>query len=192
MYIDETTYKKNNLRKQYLEIRKFKEKKIKDICDDIIISKLLLLDEYKENDIIFIYMSLPDEIDTCKVFIKALEDKKIIAVPKCIKEKDEIKFFNVKSTNDLEVGNFKIMEPIIDKCSPIQSFDSGLCIVPGVSFDMFGYRLGYGKGYYDRFLSIFKGKTVGLCYEKCLVSKLPIGKFDRSVDMIVTEKRIIT
>ncbi len=191
MFIDKVSYKKSNLRKKYLKIRKFKQNKIKDVCDDIIISKLLLLDEYKKSDIIFIYISLPDEVNTKKIFLKALEDKKVIAVPKCIRETNEIKFFNVTSISDMEVGNFKIMEPLVNKCVPILDFNQGLCIVPGISFDKFGYRLGYGKGYYDRFLNMFKGKTVGLCYEKCLASKLPVNEFDRRVDMIITEKKII-
>jgi len=60
--------------------------------------------------------------------------------------------------------------------------------VPGLSFDLQGYRLGFGKGYYDRFLSDFGGVTVGVCYGKCTVTELPRGAFDRAVDIVMTEK----
>jgi 5-formyltetrahydrofolate cyclo-ligase len=59
-------------------------------------------------------------------------------------------------------------------------------------FDKSGYRLGYGKGYYDRYLSKYKGSTIGICYSQNIKDELFHGKFDRTVDMIVTEKQIIT
>ena len=64
-------------------------------------------------------------------------------------------------------------------------------MVPALSYDLNGYRLGYGKGYYDRFLSRFAGDTVGLVYESCLCDTLPHGKFDRRAGKIVTEARVI-
>ena len=63
-------------------------------------------------------------------------------------------------------------------------FGSGLC------FDAEGYRLGYGKGYYDRFLSAFRGVTVGICYTACTQWRLPHGRYDRQIQLLITEKYI--
>ena len=65
-----------------------------------------------------------------------------------------------------------------------------LCLVPGLCFDGKGYRLGYGKGYYDRFLAKFRGATLGLCYNDFLQDCLPVGDYDLPVQQIATEDRV--
>jgi 5-formyltetrahydrofolate cyclo-ligase len=67
-----------------------------------------------------------------------------------------------------------------------------VCIVPAFMFDRRGYRLGYGKGYYDRYLSKYEGSTIGICYGENLQNELFHGKYDRCVDLIVTDKEILT
>ncbi len=66
-----------------------------------------------------------------------------------------------------------------------------ICIVPAFMFDKNGYRLGYGKGYYDRYLSRYEGTTIGICYSENLQTELFHGKYDRSVDLVVTDREII-
>ena len=85
-------------------------------------------------------------------------------------------------------GAFSIMEPNPEVCEKYEDFSHGLCLVPGLCFDMQGFRLGFGKGYYDRFLQNFSGTSVGLCYSKCIEHTLPSGVFDRPVDAVITEK----
>ena len=99
-------------------------------------------------------------------------------------------FFFIKSYDDLSPGKYDIPEPVPEKCEQVRDFSSGLCLVPGLSFDYQGYRLGFGKGYYDRFLSRFGGITAGICYAKCTVSELPRGVYDRAVDILITERFI--
>ena len=65
-----------------------------------------------------------------------------------------------------------------------------LRVCRGWGFDLDGYRLGYGKGYYDRFLSRYPGVTAGVCYTACLKTQLPHGRYDRRADILVTEKFI--
>ena len=77
----------------------------------------------------------------------------------------------------------------VPRCVP--DFSKGLCIVPALSFDFQGYRLGYGKGYYDRFLARFGGSTVGLCYDSCMVRNLPAGRYDQPVHLIVTQRKTL-
>jgi len=74
-----------------------------------------------------------------------------------------------------------------EKCRLLTQYNNSVCIVPGLSFDYDGFRLGYGKGYYDRFLSGFDGDSIGLCYGECVCKRLPHGRYDRAVDVLVTE-----
>lgn len=80
------------------------------------------------------------------------------------------------------------MEPNTDKCEILSDFSDSVCLVPGLAFDREGYRIGFGKGYYDRFLLNFSGLTVGMCYNKCIEDNLPRGYYDCPVDILITEK----
>ena len=91
---------------------------------------------------------------------------------------------------DLAPGAFGVLEPVPERCRLVTDYSRGLCIVPGLCFDAEGYRLGYGKGYYDRFLSAFRGVTVGICYTACTQWRLPHGRYDRQIQLLITEKYI--
>ena len=97
-------------------------------------------------------------------------------------------FYFVTSVNQLKKGTFSIPEPDSAVCTAVDDSVSGLCLVPGLCYDMHGYRIGFGKGYYDRFLQKFSGTSVGLCYTRCIEQKLPRGVFDKPVDILITEK----
>ena len=98
-------------------------------------------------------------------------------------------FYFIKSPDDLEPGSFGVLEPAPEKCVKAYAFETALCIIPGLAFDMHGYRLGYGKGYYDRFLSAHPRLVkMGICYCSCTCNELIHGRFDVSADLLVTEK----
>ena len=143
--------------------------------------------QYKNASVILTYVSKNPEVDTLHLIAQALADHKRVAVPKCVGE-HTIDFYFIKSMDDLEVSTFGVQEPIVERCRKIKDYRNCFCIVPGMSFDTDGYRLGYGKGYYDRFLAGFTGATVGLCYSKCVRWSLPKGFYDKPVDILVTEK----
>ena len=114
-----------------------------------------------------------------------------VAVPKCIPKQKQLDFFFINSFDDLSEGKFGILEPDEKKCERALKFKKdSLCIVPGLSFDIHGFRLGYGGGYYDRFINKFEGYTVGLCYSNCVRNEVPIEKFDMQVDFLITDKSI--
>ena len=140
-------------------------------------------------DCVFTYVSKELEVDTFAIIRAAWANGKKVAVPKCVSN-NQLDFYYIESMDDLEEGTFGVKEPIAERCQKVTDLSKGLCIVPGLSFDAEGYRLGYGKGYYDRFLSKFGGDTVGLCYSNCIKWKLPHGKYDRAVDVIVTDRYI--
>lgn len=181
---------KNYLRKKYLLYRKSLSNSKKQIFDNRIFSKLISLNEYKTCEILLTYVSTPIEVDTKKLIEFALKDGKKVAVPKCIDGTHKIDFYFINSLNNLEAAKFSLLEPKTDICEKVVSFDNSICVVPGFAYDNKGYRLGYGKGYYDRFICDYFGVTVGLCYNTNVINKLVIGRFDKPVDILVTDKYI--
>ena len=148
--------------------------------------------QYKGCEVLLTYVSTEIEVDTREIISRALADGKRVAVPRCIDNTRLMDFYFIKDFDDLESGYMGVLEPIPEKCEKMTDFSKGLCIVPALMFDLYGYRLGYGKGYYDRFLSNFCGETLGICYNRCGREKLPHGKFDKCVERIITQSRIIT
>ena len=181
---------KISLRKKYREIRNSLINKNKCELDEKIFYKIINLKEFIECKTLLCYVSTPIEVDTHRLIKYALNNGKSVAVPKCIDGTRNMKFYLINSFDDLEIATFSVLEPIIDKCKMLKNFDNSLCIIPGLAFDLKGYRLGYGKGYYDRFLSNYKGKTVGICYCSCTLNQLNVGKFDKSAEILVTEKYV--
>ena len=104
-------------------------------------------------------------------------------------------FHLVNDLNELQNGKFSLKEPDINlpKWEYNDDFKSdAICIIPALAFDEAGYRLGYGKGYYDRFLSGKNITRIGVVYSEFIIDKLPLGRYDLPVDFIVTEKGIIS
>lgn len=177
---------KIHLRKKYRSMRENMDLKIKKIWDGKILKKITILNKYKRCKTILTYVSKDIEVDTIGIIKKAWEDGKKVAVPACNKETMEMNFYEINSIDDLEKGTFGLLEPKKGTCKKIEETQATICIIPGFSFDQEGFRLGYGYGYYDRFLQNFKGTKIGICYNNCIVDKLPHGRFDCSVDILVT------
>lgn len=182
---------KTELRKALIEFRASMNKAEKFEIDLEIQSKLLVLHEYIKCDTVLVYVAKDIEVDTLAIICAAWASGKRVAAPRCRKDSPEMDFYYINSMEDLEVGAFGVREPR-KECVKAENFNNALCIVPGLSFDADGYRLGYGKGYYDRFLVDFEGISVGLCYSKCMEFRLPYDEFDRKVNMLVTDTFVRT
>ena len=170
---------KQILRKKYKEIRKYIKNKEKQ--DDIIINKVINLKEYKESTLILIYLSLKDEVDTIKLIKYSLKIGKRVAVPKC--EGDNIVFYYINNLEELEEGNFGILEPKTNEVA--NDFYNSICIIPGVVFDKQNNRIGYGRGFYDRFLENYKGIKIGLTYKECICDKIDVSENDIKMDKVI-------
>lgn len=179
---------KDRLRKKYREIRRSYSEEQKKKYDSQILRRLLSLYQYKKSSLILTYVSKDIEVDTIMLIDRALNDGKRVAAPKCLAGTRKMDFYYISSLADLETSTFGVLEPIVEKCERVEDFSDSLCIVPGMSFDVRGFRLGYGKGYYDRFLTDYPGGTAGLCYSECVKWTLPNGKYDRAVEVLVTER----
>ncbi|MBE6806439.1 MAG: 5-formyltetrahydrofolate cyclo-ligase [Ruminococcaceae bacterium] len=179
---------KTELRQKYRSLRQSMPKEIKDEKDTAIAGQVRRLWQYENNSILLVYVSTDIEVDTYRIIRQALEDGKKVAVPRCVPDTRNMEFYYIDSTDELEPGMFGVLEPIPNPERLYQEKDGGLCLVPAFSYDWQGYRLGYGKGYYDRFLSRFEGNIVGICYSDCVQRSLPHGRYDRPVELLVTEK----
>lgn len=180
---------KNDLREK--AIKKRKNISNKGEKDALIEKKLISFDEYKRAKTVLIYVSLDDEVKTDNIINQAMLDKKQIAVPFCRDNIGNMDFYIINSLSQLEKGRFNVREPKIYECEILKDFSNSVIIVPGLLFDKKGYRLGFGKGYYDRFLKNYKGKSIGLCYDEMIASEVPISEYDKKVDYIITQSNIL-
>ncbi len=183
---------KKKLRAEAKEKRLSMDPFSKTSYDKKICNKLLNLWAVREARTVLCYVSTPIEVDTRNFIDALLSLGKKVAVPRCEGEKSNMNFYYIDSLNDLQVGSFGVLEPCSEDEKRVTDTYGAVCIVPAFMFDKSGYRLGYGKGYYDRYLSRYKGSTIGICYDENITDELFHGKFDRTVNMVLTEKRIIT
>ena len=162
--------------------------------DSKIIQVATSLVSFRHADIILLYAPIKSEIDVMPIFQLAKEKGKRVAFPKCNKEERTMKFHFVDSIEEMEPCAYGIREPKEENevYDPELTKGSALCFVPGLAFDVYGYRLGYGKGYYDKFMHTFKGSCVGVAYTHQILPSLPKGKYDKHCDILITEKGIKT
>lgn len=154
-------------------------------------SKLLSLEEYSKAYCIALYASVQNEVDTAAVLVAALEEGKRVLYP--VISGDRMLFRQVSGPDMLQAGAFGIPEPRQTGID-YQADEAELIVVPGVVFDSSGHRIGYGKGYYDRFLKSTGRKSclVGLCHDFQLIDgSIPTDRHDIQMDIIVTDRRII-
>ena len=179
---------KSELRNRYKALRRNMDSAFKESCDETIAQRVSGLWQYAKNRRLFTYVSTAIEVDTRRIIEKALEDGKTVAVPRCVPGTRTMEFYAISSRQELRPGSFGVLEPEPDPKKLWTDFSEGLCLVPALCYDWKGFRLGYGKGYYDRFLAGFEGNMVGLCYSECVRHKLPHGRYDRPVELLVTER----
>ena len=164
---------------------KEKRKKItnNELKQKIITKKLLENRHILNSKNILVYISMNDEVSTRYLIEELFELKKNIYAPKLLGK--EIKFYKIKSFEDLKKGKFNILEP-----SGYIELDSNeaVIIVPGLLFDKEGNRLGYGGGYYDRFLKNKDFYKIGICFSDFLVDKIEIEEHDIKMNLVITEK----
>ncbi len=181
------------LRSKHKSSRKSMNKNDKLAKDFKIFQNFILSDLFLKSDVILTYVSSEIEVDTREIIEYSLSVGKKVAVPVSISDDFSLEFYFINSINDLHVGYFSILEPDVDICElcDIDTLANLLCIVPGLAFDFSGHRVGYGKGYYDRFLKKYKCRTVGFCYEADLIESVDKNQYDIPVDSMLTEKRIL-
>lgn len=155
----------------------------------LIMGRLLALSEYERAKTLFVFVSTPNEIDTIPVIKKALERGKRVGAPRCM-SKGVMDVFEIKSLDDLEPGGqLGIREPGIH-CPPILKSEIDFAVIPCICCDRRGYRIGYGGGYYDRYLADRYFPAAALCRNVVLRRELPIEPWDIPADIVLTETEL--
>ena len=184
---------KQRLREECLAARETLSEQERSVLDNRITQKLLATSEYAEATTVLTYVSVSSEVST-RMFIEcALRDGKTVAVPRCLPGHC-LEFVAIASLEQLVAAPFNLLEPA--KELPAVTEDqknNSICIVPALLVDTKGYRLGYGAGFYDRFLSTYPGKKICLAYQQSLSrTTLPHTAFDVAVDVVITESEVLT
>ena len=184
---------KSILRKQY-KLRRaslFVSDADKKKADDAIKEYFISLKKSHNISVFLIYVSFRDEVDTKELIEYLLSSGGKVAVPRCY-DNGRMEFFVISSLENLRTSAYGILEPEGDERFRVTDFEDSLCIVPGLAFDSSGMRIGYGGGYYDRFLEKHENMiSVGFCYDSLIEKSVLTEKHDRKVDYIITEKGIM-
>ena len=188
-------YMKKEFRKKVINLRKEKDKDFIKHNSDIITDKLLNLDCIKNAKNIMLYLDFNNEVSTYSLIKKLLNLGKIVSSPITLKEERKLIPSQITDLkNGIQYGAYNIREPK-PECSPaINIKDLDVVIVPAVAYDKNCYRLGYGGGFYDRFLENLRkdAVTIGIAFDLQIFDEVPKEAHDAQLDYIVTESRILT
>ena len=187
----ELKLQKDKIRTQYIDMRRKIDENEKSERDAKIRSLFMALVTYRYCDTLLLYVPTKREIDVMPLALSAIAAGKKVAFPACDTSIRTMEFRYVTDPKaQLTNMNMSISEP--DKSCPVYSPGTGhaVCLVPAIVYDGKGYRLGYGKGYYDRYLVNFTGTKVGFVYSDFIVDSVPRGRYDLAVDVLVTDKGV--
>lgn len=163
-------------------------------ADTAILENLQSLPEFQAARTVLSYLSFGDEVDTRSAIELAWASNKEVALPRTVRRQHRLRFYRIDNFDGLVPASFGGLEPKCEKDLRVhaRSVEDAICIVPGIVYDRRGFRLGYGGGYYDRFIDRFAGTTIGVCREATLSKRnLPTDEFDRRVDILVTDAQVV-
>jgi len=156
-----------------------------------IAATLFDLPVWRNAKVIGITISRGDEVNTSPIIERAWCEGKQVCVPKCYSADKRMEFRELQSFEQLESVYFGLLEPIESLTKKVSPEEIELMIVPGVCFARNGYRIGYGGGYYDRYLQHFSRHTISLAYNVQMIETVPHEKHDIPVQMIITNEEVI-
>jgi 5-formyltetrahydrofolate cyclo-ligase len=184
---------KRKARAEFLSMRNRLDTNSALVCSAAIFAAVKKLSLYEHANTIMVYLSYGSEVITDFIVKSAIGEGKNVAVP-VIKNPGDlhmqaVRIIRLEDANQLVYG---IRQPEVSLDDIVSKDSMDLVLIPGLAFDLSGHRLGYGKGYYDRWLKdVSVSKVIGLAYDFQITDKLPIGKHDLPIGTIVTEQRII-
>lgn len=183
---------KQNLRKYYLSLRKSLSGSFVEEASLSIGKKLLNIEQFKKSEVIHCYVSIPanNEVDTDSIIHHCFRFGKKVILPK-VADNGGLTHHPVVSLQHLKPNGWGVPEPETSEEWPTDQIDC--IIVPMVAGDRMRNRIGYGKGYYDKFLANVKCFKIGILYDCQLYPKtLPVETFDVKMDIMITEKEVIS
>ncbi len=174
---------KEALRKRIKNLKGSMDKPDLLACSHALFSQLEMSDRFQKAHTVLCYYSLPDEVFTHE-FVERWKDKKTLLLP--VVKRDDLELHRYTGKQDLIVGAYQIEEPAGELFTKYEQVD--LALIPGVSFDKQGNRLGRGKGYYDRLLPKLSSYNIGICFGFQICEKIPCESFDWKMDAVLSEK----
>jgi 5-formyltetrahydrofolate cyclo-ligase len=186
--------KKKELRKKVQELRDSIDPELRGSLSARVAENLWSIPEFAAAESILFFISFRSEVDTIPMIRRALDEERAVCVPNTDsdhKAMQACRIFDLE--NDLQLGNYDIMEPKPECLRPVPPNELDVVLMPGVAFDFTGARLGYGGGYYDRFLEKCSPRCmlIAIAFELQMVEHVPCADHDHHVHKIVTEKRVI-
>lgn len=182
---------KKQLRNKYRLMRDNLSKEELILKSKAIMESLCLTEEYKACQTIFTYINTNSEIITTELIKRAWRDKKTVAVPVMTDKAHEMLFIKITDFSELRKNKYLILEPEIKENNILKADEKTLNIVPCLVFDREKYRIGYGGGYYDKFIEENKTlSNIALAMDFQLVDKVIRESFDKPLDKIITETKI--
>lgn len=183
---------KSSLRSNYLAARVTLPARSRTSSDVAIRSALRGFSIFRDARLVLAYVSFGAEVDTRVLIDELLGEGRRVAVPRVRRAGRSMDFCEVGSLDELSPGAMGILEPAAGAPAlTVPEMVGSVCLVPGLVFDGAGHRVGYGGGYYDRFLAFYPGDKIGLARTTMLSSNpLPAGALDVPVDFIATEGTI--
>ncbi|WP_203246911.1 5-formyltetrahydrofolate cyclo-ligase [Sporosarcina beigongshangi] len=151
-----------------------------------IVNRLIQTAEFHDAETIGLTLSRFPEVDTRPLIEAAWEAGKRVTVPKCIKETRDMDFRLITSYTHLETVYMDLLEPIVVETVAVEKDSIDLQIVPGVVFSNEGYRIGFGGGYYDRYLADYNGHRLSLAFDCQINGLVPVKSHDIPVHKIIT------
>ena len=181
---------KKDFRKKVIESRKNKDANFIYINSQSITEKLLSMECIKKANIIMLYLDFNNEVKTDKLIIKLLSLRKTVAAPVTIKDEKKLIPFKITNLKDgITIGSYSIREPKQIPSNELNVADIDILIVPAVAYDKNCYRLGYGGGFYDRFIKLLRDDviTIGIAFDLQVFDSIPKEDHDMQLNYIITE-----
>lgn len=176
---------KKEIRKTILAKRKALSTEVLETNSKVISEKVMAHPKYQAADTVFAYIDAKGEVQTKALIEDAWNKGKTVVVPKV--HGDIMKFYKIASYDDLEAGDFGIQEPKAE-CDEVTVSEKSIVIMPGVAFDRKGNRIGYGKGYYDKYFSQYpEVYKIAIAFSMQTVDEIPADEFDIKANCVITD-----
>jgi len=185
---------RNGLRKNVLKARDEIPPAERQHLSILASKNLWQLPDFQSAKRVFLYVNFRSEVETSSLIKRCLMEGKEVAVPLVAPKSQLIPYRITDRAKDLAPGAFGIPEPIVDQCERVNPGSLDLIVLPGSAFDARGGRMGYGGGYYDRFLvnAAPQAKRIGLAFDLQVVASIPLAPHDQLLDVVVTESRVLS
>jgi 5-formyltetrahydrofolate cyclo-ligase len=182
---------KMTIRKQIKETLSTLSKPLYEEYSYEIACRLYEEEDWKQAQVIGITVSFQPEVDTYQIIRKAWESGKQVVIPKCDPLQRHLSFRMLSRFSQLESVFHGLFEPIVELTTEVEPKMIDLLIVPGLAYTRFGYRLGFGGGYYDRYLTNYPGKSLSLAFNDQIIPQFPVERHDIPILKIITNNEII-